>query len=295
MKLHHNFGILLTFFILKFFGLLPFSIDLNTFEISFSVKSIIWCISFNGALLLIDPYIESVAYMFGNPYGITFSVSTISSKGTYLMILFCVCWSIFNIKLIFKIIKLVQTAFEKLQQFDADLLEIDKLVIKNISNFIIPQIASLLTYVVYFHCILKNGKVVLAPLANIKHMFGSLVLVKYDIFLIFLKIGFSKINQIIKSLNNPEDGYVIDELSEIYSKLCEASILISKKFSIPILLFLGYVFIVIDSKCLEIFRNLAYGMDDGILTSVCKTVWLFAKLSEFVIILMDGNSVIQKV
>lgn len=293
MKSKHNFGISIIFFVLKFLGLLPFSINLKTFDISFSVKSIIWCILFSGALLLIDPYIEGVAYMLENPYEIQISIATVLSKGTYVMIFFCVYWSIFNIKLLFKIIKLLKTIFTKLKEIDDNFHELDILIFKKLLKFLVLQIVALGVYFVYFENILKVRMLVLAPLTSIKHMFGSFILVKYDICLILLRIGFSKINQIIES--SEENGNLISELSEIHSKLCEASILISKKFSIPILLYLGYIFIAFESKCFTIFKSFAYGTEDGILGSLCKLIWLCAKLSEFVLILMDGNIVIQKV
>lgn len=294
MKSKHNFGIFIIFFVLKFLGLLPFSINLNTFEISFSIKSIIWCVLFSGALLLIDPYIEGVAYMLDNPYEITISLTTVLSKGTYVMIFFCVYWSIFNVQLLFKIINLFKTIFGKLKEIDDNFHELDIWIIKKLLKFLVIQIVALGVYFVYFENILKVGMLGLAPLTSIKHMFGSFVLVKYDICLILLRIGFSKINQIIER-SNPENGNIISELSEIHSKLCEASILISKKFSIPILLYLGYIFIAFESKCFTIFKYFAYGTKDGILGSLCKLVWLFSKLSEFAFILMDGNIVIQKV
>lgn len=308
-----NLGVLIIFSILKFICLIPFSLNLKTLETNNSKILVIWCVLFSATFIGLDPYFQSKSYEDKNAFAINVKPETILSKGTYIMVLICVYWAIFNIKLIFKLIKLMQIIFEKLKKCDEDKCESDFILKQFLFNFFLIQIILLVilyTYYILFSNPTWMGIILYCHLTNIKYLFGSSILIKNNIFLIFLRIGFSKINKIIlknvaKKINftsnfekmsfDCELSDKIDELAVIYSRLCEASILISKKFSVPILTFLGYIFLVIETQFFKMYQSIVYETEEGFIGLVCLFSWCFVRVYEFALVIQEGNMVIQKV
>lgn len=306
-------GVSIIFSILKFVCLIPFSLNLKTLKTDYSKASVIWCVLFSITLIGLDPYFDSLSYVDQDVYAINVKPETILMKGTYIMVLICVYWAIFNIKLIFKLINLIKIIFEKLKKFDENLYENDLVLKQFLMIFIITQIALLvILYSYYLLCTNPSwmGLVLYCHITNIKYLFGSSILIKYNIFLIILRIGFSKINKIIlknvtkRALNQTnfekmnsdcELSDKIDEIAVIYSKLCEASILISKKFCIPILTFLGYIFLVIETQFFKMYQSIAYETEDGFLGLICLFSWCFVRVFELALVIQEGNIVIKKV
>lgn len=299
MKLKFNF----VYFFLKFLCLIPFALNFKTLKTHFSVKSILWCVIFSAVLIIVDPHLVNLAYTNLNYNSGTTSglVEKVLDKGTHCMVLICVYWSIFNIKLIFKIIKLLKNIFEKLNKFQFNFSE--SLIWKSFAiKFSATQISLIVIHHVYYIFVCDGslvGILVYTPITTIKYMIGSAMLIKFNLFLIVLKIGFSKTNNAIhKALINRRNGVsinldceisdTIDELAEIHFKLCETSYLISKEFSI-----FGYL--VIESQLFRIFMNFAYENRDGILGILCTLAWGLTRVIELVILLYDGKIVVEKV
>lgn len=296
-------GMCAIFYLLKFLCLIPFSLKLNTLKVTFSIKSIIWCIIFSATLIIVDPYMEQIAYGVVQSLGNILEVML--SRGSYILILICVYWSIFKIKLIFKLIKLIKIIFEKLKNFDNKFDKTNLYLKIYLFKFLIMQITLFSIYNAYYIYICDGtllGIFLYIPIINLKHLFASSMLIKYDFFLIILRVGFSKINKIIKLNKISEISDRIDELAEIHFKLCEACDLVGRTFSVPILIFLGYIFLVIETQFFKVYHCLARGSasettetDEGMLGNICSLVWATLRVYEFVIILQDGNVVIKKV
>lgn len=291
-----KFGIYAIFYLLKFLCLIPFSFKLNTLEIKYSIKSIIWCVIFSGALVAIDPFMENIAYGIG--HSLSYRIEMYLSRGSYCVFITSVYWSLFNIKTIFKLIKLIKEIFEKLQKFD-DKFNKTNFILKNyLFKFLAMQITLLTIYTVYY-IFISNGIIlgifIYIPIINLKHLFASSMIIKYDLFLILIRIGFSKINKIIKSYKISEISDCIEELAEIHFKLCKACNLVTKTFSVPILIFLAYIFLVIETQFFKVFHCIISESEEGILGILCLLFWGTLRVYEFVIVLQDGNLAIKKV
>lgn len=260
MKLKHSLKII--FFLIKFLCLIPFSLNLKTPKIKFSFKSILWCVIFSSILILVDPYLENIAYKLCFYLKKTGKVQTIQSKGTHSMVLVCVYWTIFNIKFI----------FDKLNKFQDDFNE--HLIWKQfLIKFLTCEIFLLIIHFIYY-ILFCNGSVLgilfCTPITILKYMVATAMLIKFNVFLIFLRIGFSKINCTInKNLtkrrnhigkNNKmsldcEISDTMDELAAIHFKLCEASH---------------------STQLFNTFVSLTFETKNGILGIPCLLAWGFA-------------------
>lgn len=256
---------LITFYGLKFVCLIPFSMDIRTFQINFSKLSIIWCVFVSATIIGLDPYFDSLSYVDKDVLAINVKPETILSKGTYFMVLICVYWAIFNVKVMFQLINLIKLIFENLQVLDEDLYKNDSIFKQFLLNFFVTQMVLLVilyTYYIIFSSPTWMGLILYCHLTNIKYLFGSSVLLKYNFFITCLRIGFSRMNKIISKMfarntqltthfeKMTQDCLLsdeIDQLAVVYSRLYETSMLISKKFYIPILTFLAYLFLVIET------------------------------------------------
>lgn len=296
IKMNLKLGIFAIFYLLKFLCLIPFSLNFNSLEIKFSIKSIIWCITFSAALITLDPYMENIAYGIGQ--SLSHKLEMYLSRGSYIVILISVYWSIFNIKIIFKLIYLLGFIFAKLNKFDDRFHKTDLFLKNYLIKFLTIQFTLLLIFIVYYFYICNGtvlGIFLYVPIINLKHLFASSMLIKYDLFLILLRIGFSKVNTIIKRNKISKISDCIDELAKIHFKLCEACYLVSKTFSVPILTFLGYIFLVIETQFFKVFHCVITETDEGVLGILCMLFWGTLRVYEFVIVLQDGNMVVKKV
>lgn len=309
MKLKHNLklGIFVNFFILKFLCLIPFSFNLKTFQCKFSFKSIISCVLFSGTLVLIDPYIDQYVQQFSFVYS---RPEAMLANATYIMLLVCVYWSIFHINLIFKLINLFLIIFEKLSKYNGIFDISDKTLRQFLIKFTISQLLIVSTHYSYHILLYKTntvGILLMVPVASLKYIFGCSMLIKYDFCLILIKIGFSKINKIIqktviqnlnrknKMVADCETSDQIDDLAEIYAKLYEASVLISRNFSIPILTIMGYIFIMVEAQFIRMFESYASGSKDLLLRIIILFLWSLIRVGEMVSVLKDGVCVARKV
>lgn len=300
LKLNLKVAIKIIYLILKFLCLIPYSLNLKTLETKCSIKSILWCIIFSSTLIIVDPYLDEMVFktydLSVNDTGIA---QQIFNKVSRSMALFWVYCSIFNLKFIFKIIKLFKTIFKKLSKYDVDYNETAIIWKKLIIQFLTIQISIITNHYVY-SIYICNGSTPLilfyTLITTVKYMFGSAILIKFNVFLILLKIGF---DWIIGKLNLMEcefsDTRTIDELAEIYFKLCEVSLLVIKMFSIPLLSILLYLFIVIENQLFNIFVSFAMETRNGMLGIICIFGYSFVKVGELVIVLQDINLVVQKV
>lgn len=309
MKLKPNLklGILINFFILKFLCLIPFSINLKTFQWKFSFKSIIWCILFSGTLVIINPYIDQYVQQFSFVYSMP---EAMLANATYIMFLVCVYWSIFNVNLTFELIKLFLIIFEKLNKYNGIFDVSDKVLKQFLIKFTISQILIVSIHYCYHIFVYKTntvGVLFMVPVLSLKYIFGCSMLIKYDFCLILIKIGFSKINKIIQQIiiqnkirknkmaADCETSDQIDDLAEIYAKLCKASVLISRNFSIPILSILLYIFIMVEAQFIRMFESYAAGSKDLLLRIIILFLWSLIRVGEMVSVLKDGVCAARKV
>lgn len=286
------------FYILKFFCLIPYSLNLKTLKLNFSFKSILWCVIFSLILILVDPYLDEVIYksleLDKNDTGLS---ARIFIKGTHIMLLICVYRLIFQINQIFKIVKLLKIIFEKLKKFDENISEtglIWKKVLVKMSAVQITMIAIHYVYAIHIF----DGSVYLlifcTPITTFTYNIGSAMLLKFNVFCILLRICFSSINKALKRLNY-EVSDSIDELAQIYCKLCEVSILILRIFQIPILSYLGYFFILMENQFFNMFVSFSMKTRNGLVGIICLLAFCVLRIIEIVIVFQDMNLVVQKV
>lgn len=236
LKLNLKLYITIIYLIIHFFCVLPFSVSLETLSVKCSVKSIIWCIIFSLTLILVDPYMDEVVYRsLELEINNTGTAAHVFTRGTHFMVLICVYSSIYYIKSTFQLVQMLKTIFEKLNQFGADFNGTEWIWKKFLLHFLTIQLTILTIHYAYsIH--ICNGSVLLiifyTPLTTLTYTIGSAMLLKFNVFLILLGIGFSKINRTIGQ--NDLSCDTIDELTQIYFKLREASVLILRMFSIPI-------------------------------------------------------------
>lgn len=301
LKLNLKLSVKIIFYILNFFCLVPYSVNLKTLNLNFSIKSFLWCVLFSLVLILVDPYFDEVVYksltLHDNHTGF---VARIFTKGTHIMVLICVYYSIFNIKQVFKLVKLLKVVFEKLSKFGAPDFNECELILKQVLIKLLT-IQILILFIHYVYAIhICDGSVLLiifyTPITTLTYTIGSAMLLKFNVFVVILRIGFSKINEAICEIN-PQNSEIkdIDELAQIYFKLCEVSILILRMFQIPIMSFLGYFFILMENQFFNMFVSFAVETRNGILGIVCLFAFCVVRVFELVIVLQDMNLVVLKV
>lgn len=277
--------------------MLPFSVNIESLKVKFSVKSILWCIIFSLTLILVDPYLDEVVYrsleLDINNTGIA---ARVFARSTHFMILICVYSSILYIKSTFQTVQILKTIFEKLDQFGSDFNLTEPIWKKCLNNFLTIQITIIIIHYVYAIHICNVSILVIifyAPLTTLTYTIGSAMLLKFNVFLILLQVGFLKINRTIGQMNFSSD--TIDELAQIYFKLNEVSVLILRMFSIPILTFLGFFVLLMENQFFNMFMSFVMETRNGIIGVVCLFSFCFIRVIELALVLQDVSKVVQKV
>lgn len=300
-KFNLKFSVKIIFYILYFFCLIPFLVNFKTLKLKFSLKSILWCVIFSLILILIDPYLEKVVYK-SLVEEISYSGISVRifTRGTHIMVLICVYSSIFQINQIFKIAKLLKRIFEKLSKFGEEFSDSDSIWNKVLIKLLAVQTSAIIVHYSY-SLFMNNGLVSLiilyTPITAFTYTIGSAMLLKFNVFCILLRIGFSTINRAIWKINrlNCEICDKIDELAKIYCKLYQASILILRMFVIPILTYLGYIFIMIEHQFFSIYLSFTDKSGYGLVGIICLFAFCLVRLAELVIVLQDINLVVKEV
>lgn len=301
MKL--KIGIAIFYYLLKFLTLIPFSISLKTFKTSQSIKSIVWtpifCILIFIIEILIGVFANSQQRGFVDVNEFTYGLFITS----YCLLLICVTWTIFNSKLNIKIVNELKLVFNQIDKFGV--FWDSNLRVKNfLFKFLTSQGLIVITDYIYYFLSEDTDMISIifySPIVGIKFLFSSAVLMKYDASLVLVKSGFSRVNNILYKkfvkietpLNENEIVYWVDELTQTHLKLCDIFEMITNLFSIPIIAIVLFIFFVIESQFLVLYKN--FNSETRILKLICALSWSVVRFSELVMVFKDGSAVINKV
>lgn len=304
-------GIYFYFFLIKFVGLIPYGINFKKMLITPSIKLLVWSSLFGVLLIIVDSYIEKIAYsgkeaFFKN----NVEISQILRLTGFISIFICIYWIIFNIGAIFKIFKNFKTVFNNLSKFN-ETLNFQTEIKSFLTKFGITQLILILIDYIYYW---RHGDgpflfiLIYVPIVGIKFIFQSAVLIKYDFCLCLIKIGFKKVNKIIKNkligIEFSKNIYKkvqlewemrdkIDELKIIYFNLFEISVLVTRVFSIPVITVMSFIFNVWETELLQLYKN--GNPTELILRLILAIAWSFIRMLELIIVLDDGSYIIEKV
>lgn len=296
-------GIAIFYYLLKFLSLIPFSISLKTFKTSQSIKSIIWipifCVLIFIIEILIGVFANSQQKGFVNVNNFTYGLFITA----YCLLLICVTWTIYNSKLNIKIVNELKLVFNHIDKFGV-FWDSNRRVKSFLLKFLTSQGLILITDYIYYFLYEDTDLISIifcTPIVGIKFLFSSAVLMKYDASLVLVKSGFSRVNNILNRkfikietpLNEDEIIYWIDELTQTHLKLCDIFEMITNLFSIPIIAIFVFIFFVIESQFLELYRN--FNSQTRILKLICALSWSLVRFSELVMVFKDGSDVIKKV
>lgn len=308
VKMKSTKAIKFFYYILKFCCLIPFNLNLNTFEANRTNKSIIWLIIFSGSFLLHEIFIGNFAYKFQ-----THRIKENSQASYYqytdlfipafILFLICIIWTCLRNDLTFKIIERSKLIHQRIKSFDVPWkyeCKINQFVYK----FVLTQLLSLLVDYIFFIQHRNNSLVltiVYVPIIGMKFVFVSAILMKFDILLIILESSFSHLNIIIiekfiKNKASENDDRIlegIEELTQIYFNLCKIYEMITKLFSIPLILCVGFIFIVVEREILQLYGN--FYEDKRISRILCASIWNFIRVRDVFLVFKDGTCVLQKV
>lgn len=278
--------------ILKFYSLIPFSINLKSSKATKSFKcficAVVMFIIFAAFEIFLDIFVFSQTTGFFHikkTYSIDILIIPI------LLIFICVAWTLLNSKLCIQITNDLFLIENQLNGF--------KMSNEFYLKFLITQTLILCTDFIYYFVYGEACNVIwvllYTPLVGFKFLFETIFLMKYDFSLIVLESGFSKVNTIISGCmkDRKRINSQIEELSLIHFKLCEISKMNTKFFSIPIISIIGYIFITVNKHLLQMFRN--YKSEKNVLRMFCSFSWSFARFCELIMVLRDGRDVIKKV
>lgn len=299
-----KFGIIIFYYFLKFLHLIPFSLNLNNFNAKPSMKSILWSVVFGAACLIHELFIGNFAYKLrnGSSYGVEVKYSDLFLPAT-IMLLICIFWNFIKNKLSFKLIKRSKIIFHKISGFGVSWNYQHKINIFLLKYFTTQLINLTVDYFYYFS--FTNLPVILiiiySPVIGFRLMISSAILMKSDLLLILLKNSFSQINKIInekfvKIRNQQNDDMQredIEELIEIYWNLCKIYKMIMDLIFIPVLLIIGFNFLVVENAFLLLYENLKGEL--GFFRSFINLLWVFFKVRDVYFVFKDGSGVLKKV
>lgn len=304
-------GVLIGFCYIKLLCLIPFDLNLRNVKVKSSKKSICYSICFPVALILIDPYLENVYrkkwFQFNDE---SFSSYIFLMYGTYISTCFCSFWSIFKTDLIFKIIRALKASFDNLNKFNVAFNYSYYNTKLFLLKFTITQLSLVLLHFIFYVIFFDSFTALLleVPFVAIKYMLASAFLIKFDAFLILLKAQFSHLNKIIKNIKyNPQNKWErikndcemsdkIDELARLHFILCEISKMFTKKFSIPMISSLAYIFIVIETQFLQIFSHIAVrDRQTRLPVIICIFFWACIRIGELAMVLYDCDDIMKQV
>lgn len=267
---------------------MPFSLNSDTMKLKRSkfseFSSILFCIF----LILIDRYItenvlsiKSIGYDFRDFIFVDFV-----NNGAHLLMIICVCWTIYTTKQTLLIFEKIDFLLENLNKSNYE---------KSFYNFIkitiaiqaVPIISHYIFQVVQDKAVTSNGLFYLTIIA-IKYLIGSLVVIQMNAVLLSIKCILSMIRTIIKEISLQRNKELqkmrknkidcrVCELSEIYRIICEIKKLFSKRFSIPIIAIIVYFLGILIAQYFQTFKALMFYSkhreEKDILSAFCLFAW----------------------
>lgn len=297
-------GVQIFFSIMKILCVIPFSLNFKTMKVKSSKKSIIYSVVLPVTLIVIDPYLEKIFRMkWYKLFNVeSFWSLTILVYGTYTVISICIFWSILKTDLIFQIIYSIKASFEKLKIFNITFNYNDDLK-HFLLKFSITQSSAVILHYMFYTIFFDSFTALLwdVPLVALKYMLTSAFLIKFDVFLNLLKTQISHLNKIIEKIclfvdYDCELSNKIDDLAKIYFNFFEISKMFTKKFSILMILSLGYIFLIIETQFLQMFIHIANKESNTRYpVIICIFFWACTRFSELAMVLYDCSRIVEKV
>lgn len=294
--------IILTFclYYFKFFGYFPINVNLKSLKAQISVKSIIWSVLFSGTLILFGQNLDRFSFKNRKILRI---ITTYYHKLTSFVIFICVFLTIIKSGSILNITRKLVSIYNKITKFPVNCNSKNILKWFFIKYALIQVITTVLSIIFYLSLENKSlhGLIVFNTLSSVKYMFASAFLLKCDLLLVLLQIGFSKVNKAVKMLitSQRQDIEISDSLKQlmgIHYSLCEISEMLIRQLSFPIITILFYLFLIVEAHFLQTFLNFNENSSTfvnlRVLLSFC---WASIKLVELVMVFHDVGLVIKKV
>lgn len=273
------------FYILKFMCLMPFSLNSDTMKLKRSTFSEISSIFFCIFLILIDKYVtENLLYTqsVGYDFHVFILINFINNAARLLMII-CVFWSIYTTKHTLLIFEKIDFILKNLNKLNARYK-----YVKSFQSFIKITIAfqAVLMSAHYIFEVVQDKdvtshKIFYSTIVAVKYLVGSLVVIEINAILLSIKCILSMICRIIKQISIESNETKIDcricELSEIYRILCEIKKLFAKRFGIPVVAIIIYLFGISIAQYFQTFKALLLFSEDkerkDILSALCLFAW----------------------
>lgn len=296
-------GLIIFYYFLKFFHLIPFSINFKNFDTSPSKKSILWTITFCVAYCFHELFIGDFAHKLR-----TDLVHSSGIKNKYtafillanISLLICLIFNFFKNKLSFNLIKRSKTIFHQINAFGIPWGYEGKIK-KFLFKYFVTHLINLAINYTYFFQFSENVSVYLiliyAPLIGLKLFFASAVLMKFDILLVLLKSSFFQINRIIDTKFvkvNSQQSDEMEKLVQIYFNLCKLYEMTIELLSLPLILMVGFHFCVVEAAILLFWSNIT-NYTETICRSFLNIVWCVFKVRDVYMVFKDGTGILKEV